>query len=800
MRNFIIATAPLLLAAAGAADNACGRISALWAEKANVVPKVPVRVPAATAYECLNTVPLDKEAAIALVDSIQPYLEWQSDAAYKADPPASYPFAGYDMFANLAEIKVKLQTDKYAREYAFQTDLFESVFAPGHDSHFLFYPDLLSKAFQWSRDDVLVSISEDGKSLPVIKLYKDVKADPKTAPAITRINDMDAATFIEEVATKSTWYSDIDAAYNSMFLQRSANVLTGSSGFFKGNGYGALLYPGPSTSFKFSNGTTLTVENTARVLGNWGGITDGASVYSRFCAPAPEPPALKHPYIPPIGPLPGAKDGAIITYPKPIISSSDAVVSGYYLTEDGLQDTACRDFFQKAVSDGRNKLLIDVQSNLGGIIWLVVDLFRQLFPDIQEDFFFRNKVSDGSYAIARAISDQIKDIDPLNTHNDNNQPFNKFEDKFSGRNVFKNTEYTALYRWDPNNPLITKNETYGVGIEISGYGSLAHQAQPFKPENIAIVHDGTCNSGCAFLSESLTIYGGVKSIVFGGRPTPGPMRGAGGARGGPIVSYNKVYEYAQLAKESTTDPKLVAALNRYTDVAFRRSLGTSVNTADWILRDHVNDGVPTQYNSHNSDCRLWWTAPMLTDIKEVWKVAANSAFNGAQCVNGEIKKGAVPQNIPPGPCQKIKKLEFGITLSDDFWSGTYDHIGAVLEGPAGQATLDIADKPERGFQAWTPVDLQSSFGSDTIDINGISTIKLTAKGIFWTLEPERNDKFEVQDIKLRAQCAESDLNIKNDKLANLNSWYSHPGGWFLSPFLTKNVATFNVTVQDWAKT
>lgn len=166
---------------------ACARASSSWAEQIKTTgrcpccPMVSLRiadkspatptVAAALAYECLKSVPLHKEAAIELVDSIEPYLEWQSDAAYKADPPQDYFYPGYDMFANLAKVKSNLQAGKYANEYAFQSDLYNTVVGPGHDGHYIFYPDALSKAFKWRRQRSLVSISEDGTSLPVIKLY-----------------------------------------------------------------------------------------------------------------------------------------------------------------------------------------------------------------------------------------------------------------------------------------------------------------------------------------------------------------------------------------------------------------------------------------------------------------------------------------------------------------------------------------------------------------------------------------------------------------------------------------------------
>ncbi|KAM4060544.1 protein-tyrosine phosphatase [Hirsutella rhossiliensis] len=166
----------------------------------------------------------------------------------------------------------------------------------------------------------------------------------------------------------------------------------------------------------------------------------------------------------------------------------------------------------------------------------------------------------------------------------------------------------------------------------------------------------------------------------------------------------------------------------------------------------------------------------------------------ADCEKLLAKIGKAP------PCAKLKNLEFGFKLSNDYWSGTYDRIGATLDGPAGKAVLAIKDEPSPGFEASIPVDMQRSFGSDTIDIDGISRIHLTAQGIFWKWRNERNDKWQVQDITLRATCAEPGFEFKNDKLIALNAWYGHPGGWFFEPFEEKTVATFNVTPGDWHMT
>jgi hypothetical protein len=45
------------------------------------------RVPAELAYECLNSIPFNQSAAAALLESMKPYLEWQSTTSYVKDPP-----------------------------------------------------------------------------------------------------------------------------------------------------------------------------------------------------------------------------------------------------------------------------------------------------------------------------------------------------------------------------------------------------------------------------------------------------------------------------------------------------------------------------------------------------------------------------------------------------------------------------------------------------------------------------------------------------------------------------------------
>lgn len=493
-------------------------------------------------------------------------------------------------------------------------------------------------------------------------------SSPSTASAVKLINGVEAAKYVEDTINTATYNQDVDAAYNSMFYEASLHAVAGISGYFSGGGRISLIYQGPNTTFTFENGTVLSLENKATVVGNMTGVVDGASFYSAFCVPKKAAAASSA--------TPTASSGGVVPgYPKPVIATKDGIVSGYYLTGEGLEHVAvivllafesqspaefqavCQDFFAEAVAAGKTKLVIDFQGNGGGYILQGYDFFRQLFPHVQEDGFSRWKGNDAYIAIARAISDEVADLDPFTTIdadkindyeswfnyrydlNLTNDKFLTFEDKFAP-SVFKHTPYTALMRWNLTDPLTTTNETFGLGIEISGYGKRANISQPFAAENIVMLYDGVCASTCTLASEMLRIQGGVKSIAFGGRPIEGPIQGVGGVKGSQILSFQNILSYTKRAASLTKDPKKLAEFARYSDLPILRSTASSVNVRDQILRDNVNDGLPAQFVAENTDCRLYWQAPMINDVSEIWKAAANAAFNGAKCVHGSITSSA----------------------------------------------------------------------------------------------------------------------------------------------------------------
>lgn len=66
------------LAVRVSAQEPCAVVSAAYASQIATAQFVTPTIAASIAYDCLQSVPLGQEAALEFVDSIEPYLEWQS--------------------------------------------------------------------------------------------------------------------------------------------------------------------------------------------------------------------------------------------------------------------------------------------------------------------------------------------------------------------------------------------------------------------------------------------------------------------------------------------------------------------------------------------------------------------------------------------------------------------------------------------------------------------------------------------------------------------------------------------------
>lgn len=300
-----------------------------------------------------------------------------------------------------------------------------------------------------------------------------------------------------------------------MFYEKALVAAGGGNGGFSSGGRTRYIYPGPTTNFTFANGTTLTTDNIARVKGNFTLVNSGPSFYQQFCTPYnitdPDEDTTVKPHAP--SPIPG--------YPPAVIRTNDTAIAGYYIDGDGYEDVAvlsvlsfganspkayqkvAEEFFRDAKRDGKKKLVIDLSQNGGGLILLGYDLFRQLFPDIIQDGDSRWRADKTFLTISEIYSSTSANFDinkstelqfiqantPFNYRMDMNtssQPFLTYADKF-GPSSLKGDHFTNLMQWNLSDPLLTSNTTYGLGTDITGYGSRQNYTRPFAPEDIIMV-------------------------------------------------------------------------------------------------------------------------------------------------------------------------------------------------------------------------------------------------------------------------------------------------------------------------
>lgn len=235
-----------------------------------------------------------------------------------------------------------------------------------HDGHFVYYPDSVAGIFSWGRTTPLVSVSIDGVSVPEVYVYADVLAASFgnasfTPSPLTQIDGQNSTEFLLNWSQYGS-LQDRDALWNNLFYTL-AQVALGASGTgtgtFSGGGRGNKIYPGPTTTLTFANGTTVTNTNFARVLVPFNGTSSGEDIYRNFFAvPGGEP---QNAYelaqstsassaMPTSMNMTSTSTTAAATssttsipapgYPSPLVRQASNQNSGYFLEGEGYDDVA----------------------------------------------------------------------------------------------------------------------------------------------------------------------------------------------------------------------------------------------------------------------------------------------------------------------------------------------------------------------------------------------------------------------------------------------------------------------------
>lgn len=386
--------------------SACAQVQQYLEEEATT------RIPAKLAHDCLISIPLNATSAKELLQALPTYIEWQSTLDALKNPPSEYAEMvqpPVDILGGLKMIEADIDAGKLESEYEFGWSLY-SLILSAHDGHFAYVPDSVGAIFRFGRPIPLVSVSEDGTKLPSIFAFHDVlgmqfKNISYTPSPVVLIDNIPATMFLEKWSQYGG-LQDRDALYNNAFYEL-AQVSLGSSGsgtgLFAGGGRASMVYPDATTKLTFANGTSYTMENYARVLVPFNGVTSGEDLARRYF------------YFGSSGFSGGAhadadEDGGLVAsaqtplgYPDPVVAGPYNLINGYFIDAPGYEDVAVlsvpnfvgasglgedfqmttQRFIPMALAAGKTKLIVDLQANGGGTIMQGYDMFKQLFPSIE---------------------------------------------------------------------------------------------------------------------------------------------------------------------------------------------------------------------------------------------------------------------------------------------------------------------------------------------------------------------------------------------------------------------------------
>ncbi|KAF1970425.1 hypothetical protein BU23DRAFT_511669 [Bimuria novae-zelandiae CBS 107.79] len=676
-----------------AVDNSTPSLAEPCAVVSSAVQAIPSGrrkvIPAEVAVKCLQSVPLDVNGNMQLIDDLKLYLEWQSNIAFLANPPPDYTEQPVDLMGEMDSMKKQLASNGFNSEYDFQVEL-SKLFTRAYDNHLTWKPDILAGAIQFQRPagTELVSVSSDGNQLPEIYAYRDLqiaKYDTSFKPSPVRtINGVGAEEYLQTVATQADFH-DADTRWNALFPSQAllASGVTYMGSFRTG------MYQGPNTTIDFNNGTSKSMMNLAVVVGDFKGVTDGKTFFQKFCT-GPKPTANPTATTPTNGtntttPTQTATPSpSHVGYPKAVMLNPNLSLGGYWINDTGYDDVAVmsipsyespdvqlyqnlmRDFIRMSVKAGKTKMIFDLRGNGGGNAILGYDSFKQVFPQADQEPFggSRFRANDALNMVGKITSDFNANktfaqsnqtafrgsFRPL-TKNDvvlflsgfnfqhqldvNNNALKSWEQMF-GPETVNGDKFTTTLRYNFSDEA---SYTY-QGFSVIGFLKNANETstpQPFKAHDIVMLHDGMCSSTCTLVSELLKNQGGVRTIAVGGQPKFGPMQGLGGTKGAQSFAYNDIQIRMRIAyflgspEQQAEWNKTTFGKTAFAEQLFKRTVYSGSGPAGGInLKDNLRKDdpskTPLEFMYEAADCRMFYTAPMINDVTMLWKGVVDRMF------------------------------------------------------------------------------------------------------------------------------------------------------------------------------
>ncbi|KAJ5622547.1 Interphotoreceptor retinol-binding [Penicillium herquei] len=654
----ILLTQALLLAVGDASKNArdvepCAQITQMTSDSTNQ-DQTTTSVPYELAYQCLMSMPFDKELASIFLNQVRKILEFQSTIDILKQPPSGYKMPATDILGGIDSIIDNVNNNSYSSQFEMDLDI-SNVINSAHDGHLAF--TLCSQSiFNFEIDLPIVSISSDGLSLPDVYTLSDAKAQSNGVKNVSPIDTMNGTAVAEYLASYAFSQSlqDQDAQYNRVFpaLARSVtNTPISPNGIWTTNG---AWTEGSELSIKYSNGTTQTVKKTATPVERYFSYDNGTELYSIHCLPQSLSTETAS------DSTAGAEQASEVAgFPDPTLGDASSI-AGYFSDLTGLEDTAIMflptfagspsqvaqiaiNFLKNATAEGKTNVLIDVTGNPGGYMSTGIDMSRIFFPESTPYTATRFRAHETARYLTQAYSrDYTDDSSNVFAYKETVMPnqttrFASWQDLYGPHDILESSSSSLLANF---NYTSSSTKVY----PINGYGNVPLNPSKalFPAENITIMTDGDCVSTCAFFVKLMKRQG-VRTIAFGGRPRNEPMQGVGGVKGGQSLSVGYVTGYIQQANTlirnaaNTSSPLLTTSQWK----AFNDSSPSTQETYAWSgnlnLRneyDPDDDETPLQFIYEAAECRLFYTLDNYLKQETTWQAAAKAMFGDSGCVDG----------------------------------------------------------------------------------------------------------------------------------------------------------------------
>jgi hypothetical protein len=411
------------------------------------------------AYDCLQSVPFNDAVATRFINYFNMTLQFQSTLAFLKNPPPGYQQPPVDVEQVLEQIQSNVTAGNFKNQYSFEADV-QLLINRMHDSHVTLSAGILG-AFSFISPYGIVSVSVDGKQAPEIYIADDLllsRVQGTTPSPIAKINGRDVIEVLTEFAAlNSDGFLEPHADWNSL-MDSPAQFVSGDLSIFQSG----TFYPGHELNATFKDGSSrdtfwLSVFNE---LDDTGPLTTAGDFYNYFVLgqlPASyDPNSTWWPTLPdddtsddntttpdPYGAICATGTAAdqnwcsasYGAYPNnPVVSQFDlgvtggGVVTGYFLedistgvlsipsfhqTDPDIENfnAAVDDFIGNATQKNISRVVIDLQTNSGGQVYLAFNTFKQFFYNIDPYAASRIRSHDLANVLGGAYSKWWKELE-----------------------------------------------------------------------------------------------------------------------------------------------------------------------------------------------------------------------------------------------------------------------------------------------------------------------------------------------------------------------------------------------------